>query len=164
MAGVLPDILRPKLRVVFCGTAAGDGVRSGRCLLRGSRQCLLGNASLDGTDRHAALAGGVRTATGLRDRPHRHLQGASRFRSGGRDGRVRRSRAGSPDRRSGTRQPRLQRQECRPRRTRSSVDYGLQSERIGGAAVWVLPSTSGAVRGYWDVGPWRELARASRKV
>jgi len=40
------------------------------------------------------------------------------------------------------------------------VDYGLQPERIGGAAVWVLPSTSGAARRFWDVGPWRELARA----
>lgn len=40
------------------------------------------------------------------------------------------------------------------------ADYGLQPERIGGAAIWVLPSTSGAARRYWDVGPWRELARA----
>jgi mismatch-specific thymine-DNA glycosylase len=40
------------------------------------------------------------------------------------------------------------------------VDYGIQPERIGGAAVWVLPSTSGAARGFWDIGPWRELARA----
>ena len=39
------------------------------------------------------------------------------------------------------------------------VDYGPQPERIGGAAVWVLPSTSGAARGYWDVGHWRDLAR-----
>jgi len=42
------------------------------------------------------------------------------------------------------------------------VGYGLQSERIGGAAVWVLPSTSGAARRYWDVGPWRELVEAMR--
>ncbi len=42
-----------------------------------------------------------------------------------------------------------------------AVDYGLQPERIGGAAVWVLPSTSGAARRYWDLEPWRELARAS---
>ncbi len=41
-----------------------------------------------------------------------------------------------------------------------SVDYGLQPERIGGAAVWVLPSTSGAARRYWGIEPWRELARA----
>lgn len=40
------------------------------------------------------------------------------------------------------------------------VDYGLQPERIGGAAVWVLPSTSGAARRFWDVEPWRELGRA----
>jgi TDG/mug DNA glycosylase family protein len=44
------------------------------------------------------------------------------------------------------------------------VDYGPQPERIGGAAVWVLPSTSGAARRYWDVGPWRELARACKKA
>ena len=38
------------------------------------------------------------------------------------------------------------------------VDYGPQPEQIGGATVWALPSTSGAARGFWDVGPWRELA------
>ncbi len=41
-----------------------------------------------------------------------------------------------------------------------NVNYGLQEERIGGAAVWVLPSTSGAARKFWDIGPWRELAEA----
>jgi double-stranded uracil-DNA glycosylase len=40
------------------------------------------------------------------------------------------------------------------------VDYGPQPEPIGGATVWVLPSTSGAARGFWDIEPWRELARA----
>jgi double-stranded uracil-DNA glycosylase len=42
-----------------------------------------------------------------------------------------------------------------------AVDYGPQPERIGGAAVWVLPSTSGAARGSWDIGPWRDLARVA---
>jgi TDG/mug DNA glycosylase family protein len=42
------------------------------------------------------------------------------------------------------------------------VDYGRQPERIGNATLWVLPSTSGAARRYWDIGPWRELAEASR--
>jgi TDG/mug DNA glycosylase family protein len=41
------------------------------------------------------------------------------------------------------------------------VDYGPQPERVGGATAWVLPSTSGAARRYWDIGPWRELARAA---
>src|ERR1700754_1856560 len=41
------------------------------------------------------------------------------------------------------------------------VDYGPQPERIGEATVWVLPSTSGAARGFWDIGPWRDLAHAA---
>ena len=40
------------------------------------------------------------------------------------------------------------------------VSFGLQEEQIGGATVWVLPSTSGAARRYWDLGPWLELAEA----
>lgn len=40
------------------------------------------------------------------------------------------------------------------------VAYGLQDEQIGGAAVWVLPSTSGAARRFWKIGPWQELAAA----
>jgi double-stranded uracil-DNA glycosylase len=45
-----------------------------------------------------------------------------------------------------------------------SVDYGRRPERIGGAAAWVLPSTSGAARRFWDIGPWRDLARAVRPL
>jgi len=41
------------------------------------------------------------------------------------------------------------------------VDYGPQPESIGGATVWVLPSTSGAARGFWRIEPWQELARAA---
>jgi double-stranded uracil-DNA glycosylase len=44
------------------------------------------------------------------------------------------------------------------------VDYGRQPDLLGGAAVWVLPSTSGAARRYWDIGPWRDLARAAGSV
>ena len=41
------------------------------------------------------------------------------------------------------------------------VDYGRQAETLGGAELWVLPSTSGAARASWDIGPWREMARAA---
>jgi TDG/mug DNA glycosylase family protein len=44
-----------------------------------------------------------------------------------------------------------------------AVTYGLQPERVGGASVWVLPSTSGAARGFWDIEPWRELAASARR-
>jgi double-stranded uracil-DNA glycosylase len=40
------------------------------------------------------------------------------------------------------------------------VGYGPQEETIGGAEVWVLPSTSGRARRFWKIGPWRELAEA----
>ena len=40
------------------------------------------------------------------------------------------------------------------------VRFGPQEEQIGGAAVWVLPSTSGAARRYWKLDPWLELAEA----
>jgi len=40
----------------------------------------------------------------------------------------------------------------------NGVDYGIQSVRFGGSRVFVLPSPSGAANGYWDIGPWRELA------
>lgn len=36
--------------------------------------------------------------------------------------------------------------------------YGLQRDRLAGAEVFVLPSTSGAASGFWSIEPWRELA------
>lgn len=43
------------------------------------------------------------------------------------------------------------------------VDYGLQPERIGRTQLFVAPSTSGAARGWWDVEVWGELARLCNK-
>ncbi len=37
------------------------------------------------------------------------------------------------------------------------VGYGPQDERIGASRAFVLPSTSGAARRYWDVAAWRAL-------
>jgi TDG/mug DNA glycosylase family protein len=42
---------------------------------------------------------------------------------------------------------------------RPKVDYGLQ-ERLGPTAIWVLPSTSGAASGAWSAGPWRDMAES----
>jgi TDG/mug DNA glycosylase family protein len=38
------------------------------------------------------------------------------------------------------------------------VAYGEQPGRFAGARAFVLPSTSGAARRYWDIGQWRALA------
>jgi TDG/mug DNA glycosylase family protein len=41
---------------------------------------------------------------------------------------------------------------------RRQVEYGRQEERLGKTSIWVLPSTSGAASGAWSVEPWRALA------
>jgi TDG/mug DNA glycosylase family protein len=41
---------------------------------------------------------------------------------------------------------------------RAVVGYGLQTEVVASSKLFVLPSPSGAARGHWNLGPWRELA------
>lgn len=51
------------------------------------------------------------------------------------------------------------------RRFRRVVDaYGRQPERIGATALFVLPSPSPANARHWDLGPWRELAAFVRSL
>ena len=38
------------------------------------------------------------------------------------------------------------------------VDYGLMTETLGATRLFVLPSPSGLARGFWDETQWRELA------
>ena len=45
-----------------------------------------------------------------------------------------------------------------------SAVTGRQEERIGETIVWVLPSPSPLADNHWDIGPWRALARAFRKL
>lgn len=47
--------------------------------------------------------------------------------------------------------------------SRDSVTYGWQAETLGETAFYVLPSPSGAARGYWDLAPWRALADEYRR-
>ncbi|MGI9019948.1 MAG: mismatch-specific DNA-glycosylase, partial [Solirubrobacterales bacterium] len=42
-----------------------------------------------------------------------------------------------------------------------AVSYGEQPHRFGPSRVYVLPSPSARARRYWDIEPWRELARLS---
>ena len=44
----------------------------------------------------------------------------------------------------------------------ATIDYGEQAERIGETAIHVLPSTSGAARRWWDETYWRRVAEALR--
>lgn len=44
--------------------------------------------------------------------------------------------------------------------TRAAAAYGWQGESSGDTRFFVLPSPSGAARGYWDLQPWQALADA----
>lgn len=45
-----------------------------------------------------------------------------------------------------------------------SVDYGLLEEAIGSSQLFVLPSPSGAARRWWQIQRWHELAELVRGV
>ena len=38
------------------------------------------------------------------------------------------------------------------------IDYGFQRDVLGHTRIFVLPSPSGAARGYWDISHWKTLA------
>jgi TDG/mug DNA glycosylase family protein len=42
----------------------------------------------------------------------------------------------------------------------SIIEYGLQKQKIGESHVFVLPSTSGSARSYWDEKYWFELKKS----
>jgi TDG/mug DNA glycosylase family protein len=44
------------------------------------------------------------------------------------------------------------------------IGYGVQTDTIAGARVHVLPSTSGAARGYWAPDYWRAMSAAVSSV
>jgi double-stranded uracil-DNA glycosylase len=43
-----------------------------------------------------------------------------------------------------------------------SVEYGRQLDRLANVDVFVLPSTSAAARGYWNLSYWQQLAADAR--
>ncbi|HET6997823.1 MAG TPA: mismatch-specific DNA-glycosylase [Solirubrobacterales bacterium] len=160
MADVLPDLLRPGLRVVFCGTAAGTASAKAKAYYAGP-----GNTFWE------ALY-----VTGLTPVPLAPAEFARlpEFGIGLTD--ICKVSYGS-DAEVGTAEfdvdgLRARIAEIEPTHLafngknaargalERAVRTGPQEEQIGGAQVWVLPSTSGAARGYWDIGPWQELAEA----
>jgi len=45
---------------------------------------------------------------------------------------------------------------------RDDAGYGLQPERIGDTAIWLLPSPSPTATWKWDAAPWLALSEAAR--
>ena len=162
-APILPDVLEPGLRVVFCGTAPGTASARAGAYYAGPGNRFWTTLHEVGLTPVLARARRIRPPARVRHRPHRRQQdGFGSDREVGRRGfdpwRLPQAIAAVGPATS----PSTARTRRGPRSAaRSTTAAG--PERIGGATVWVLPSTSGAARRFWDIGPWRDLADAARR-
>jgi TDG/mug DNA glycosylase family protein len=157
-APILPDVLAPGLRVVFCGTAPGTAsARAGAYyagpgnrfwttlhevgltpeLLRPAEFARLPEFGIGLTDVSKSASGSDREVGERGVDPERLAAAIA---------------AVHPDHLAFNGKRSALAALGRP------VGYGPQPEWIGGARVWVLPSTSGAARRFWDITPWHELA------
>lgn len=160
MTDVLPDLLRPGLRVVFCGTAAGTASARAGAYYAGPGNSFWGTLHCVGLtpillkpvefERLPEYGIGLTDICKVLHGSDEDV-GTVEFDVAGLQGRIA---AVEPARLA------FNGKNAARGALERAVEFGPQPEQIGGAEVWVLPSTSGAARRYWDIGPWRELAEA----
>ena len=159
---VLPDVLGPGLRIVFCGSAAGAASARASAYYAGpgnrfwptlhrvgltprllapaefrlALQYGIGLTDLCKTEAGAdsGLSAEADDAAALAAKVRRHRPAVLAF-NGKRAARV--------------------------FLDAGALDYGEQTQRIGATAIHVLPSTSGAARRWWDEAFWRRVAEAA---
>ncbi|HUA82206.1 MAG TPA: mismatch-specific DNA-glycosylase [Dyella sp.] len=155
---ILPDVLQPGLRLVFCGTAAGkrsaqEGAyyaHPGNMFWRALFQAGLTPRLLAPQEFPLLPVFGI----GLTDLAKRHV---------GNDNQLPKDAFDVPG-------LLVKIQSCRPGTLAftskhgaravlgAEVSHGLQHRALGSTAVFVLPSPSGQARGHWDIAPWEALA------
>lgn len=157
---ILPDLLRPGLDLVLCGTApslaskqagayyAHPGNLFWKTLHQvGLTPCLLAPAQYERL---------LEWNIGLTDLNKTEWGADSELSAAGYDA------AGLRDKIARI-QPKLlaftAKQAARVFCGRRQVEYGPLDLTVGGTALFVLPSPSGRARGYFHPGPWQELAR-----
>lgn len=160
MANVLPDVLRPGLRVVFCGTAASSASARAKAYYAGPgngfwrtlHQIGLTSVELAPAEFERLPEYGLGLTDICKVLHGSDLEvGTVEFDVAGLEARVA---TAEPERLA------FNGKNAARGALEREVGYGVQPERIGGATVWVLPSTSGAARRFWDAEPWLELAQA----
>jgi len=160
MAAVLPDLLPPGLELAFCGTAAGTASARAKAYYAGP-----GNAfwptlyetgltpELLAPDEYGRLPEfgiGLTDICKVRHGSDAEV-GTAEFDV---DGLLARLAMAEPARLA------FNGKNAARGALERDVAFGPQDELLGGAELWVLPSTSGAARRYWDIEPWRKLALA----
>lgn len=159
-APILPDVLEPGLRLVFCGTApsrrsAAEGAyyaHPGNHFWRALHEAGFTPRRSAPAEFHQLLKLGI----GLTDLA-KH--------DSGNDSELPGDAFGVPalmakiDRYAPHRIAFTSKNAARAALGRRITAYGLQAERIADTEVFVLPSPSGQARGYWDLEPWKDLAR-----
>jgi TDG/mug DNA glycosylase family protein len=159
---LLPDVLVPGLRVVFCGTAAGTQSALKQAYYAGRGNRFWSVLHLTALTPHLLKPAEFRLLAeygiGLTDVCKTH-SGMDKEIPGG---------AFAPlalERKLLELQPgviafngKKAAQIALRRKQSTALSYGPQSELFGRARVWVLPSTSGAANGHWGAGPWEALA------
>jgi double-stranded uracil-DNA glycosylase len=161
MADVLPDILSPGLRLVFCGTAAGSASAEARAYYAGPGNSFWATLHAVGLtteqlkpaefERLPEFGIGLTDICKVRHGSDEEV-GTVEFDIAGLAARI------------ATAEPEnlaFNGKNAARGALERDVAYGLQPERIGGAVVWVLPSTSGAARRFWNIEPWCELGQTA---
>jgi TDG/mug DNA glycosylase family protein len=164
-APILPDVLRPGLALVFCGTAP-----SRRSATEGAYYAHPGNyfwRTLHeiGLTPHRYVPAEFRSLAelgiGLTDLAKHHSGNDDQLPRDAFDvealhGKLRRC------------APRIvaftSKHAARAVLARPIAAYGEQPEHFDDTRLFVLPSPSGHARGYWDIAPWRQLARQYRLI
>lgn len=161
---ILPDVLQPGLKLVFCGTAAGKRsaaehayyAHPGNLFWRALHASGLTPHQLAPSDFLHLPDYGI----GLTDLAKRHA---------GNDNELPRDAFNVPAliEKIERYAPRLlaftSKNAARAALGRT-VHYGLQNERIGNTQLFVLPSPSGQARGHWDLLPWQTLSDCVSKL
>jgi len=162
MDDVLPDVLAPGLKVVFCGNAAGTVsarrrapyAGPGNCFWRALHEVGLTPVLLEPAEFERLPEFGI----GVTDVCKVRFGSDAEVGLDAHDpARVERSvRRFAPARLA------FVGKRAAETALGAPLAYGRQDRDFGGAETWVLPSTSGRARRFWTLEPWRQLAEAVR--
>lgn len=161
---VLPDVLRPNLALVFCGTAASARSANERAYYAHPGNQFWRALHTAGFTPHqlapAEFTQLVDFSIGLTDLAKHHSGNDSELPNDAFD-------APALRKKIEVYAPRLlafTSKNAARAALGHAVEYGRQQEIMGATQLFVLPSPSGQARGHWSIKPWHALAELWRDV